>query len=281
VSSGSYTGPYGRLLATERSFFGVHRVMLDKTESHHLLLHGNTVHGIQSLVPERRLEPLSYYSTSGPIGQVFAMESKDNRDLPVGIIGLGTGSIACYGRPDQQFVFYEIDPLVERIARDHRYFTYLEDCPPQTSVVVGDARISLTRARDHYYGLIILDAFSSDAIPTHLLTKEALDLYLSKLASGGLLAFHISNRHLDLEPVLAQLARELDLVGLIQNDTEVTDHERANGKEPSRWIVMARQVGDLGSLTSDPRWQPVQASGLRRVWTDDFSNVLETLTWWR
>ncbi len=280
ITSTYYTGPYGRPLVTERSFFGVYRVMLDSKEEHHLLLHGNTVHGIQSRVSERRLEPLSYYSASGPIGQVFAVDSRSNRNAPVAIVGLGTGSLACYGRAGQQFVFYEIDPLVERLARDRRYFTYLDDCAPQSSVVLGDARISLTRAADHYYGLIVLDAFSSDAIPTHLLTKEALELYLSKLSGGGLLAFHVSNRHLDLEPVLARLGRELGLVGFIQNDTNVTDNERGKGKEPSRWVVMARRQQDFDGLLSDARWQPLQAKLGTRVWTDDFSNVLDTLRWW-
>ena len=279
VSSLLYTGPYGRILTTARSFFGVHRVMLDKTENYHLLLHGSTVHGMQSVLASRRLEPLSYYSASGPIGQIFGLEAKDNRALPVGIVGLGTGSLACYGQPGQQFVFYEIDPVVEHIARDRRYFTFLSDCPARTTVILGDARISLRRAADHYYGVIVLDAFSSDAIPVHLLTKEAIELYLSKLGAGGLLALHISNRHFDLEPVLSDLERELGLFGLIQNDLEIGESEQRNGKEPSRWVIMARQRQDLAVLSKDARWRLLDIRGSGKPWTDNFSNIVEVLRW--
>jgi len=173
---------------------------------------------------------------------------------------------------------YEIDPLVERIARDPEYFTYLRDCLPEARVILGDARLSLSRAARRY-DLIVLDAYSSDAIPVHLLTREALGLYLDRLAPAGVLAFHISNQHLDLEPVLADLARDAGLVALLQVDTHVTPAERAGGKLPSRWAVMARRPADLGALTSDARWAPPRASADGRVWTDDFSSVLGGLRW--
>jgi hypothetical protein len=279
ISSMLYTGPYGRTLETTRSFFGIHRVMLDKNENYHLLLHGSTVHGMQSVLPARRLEPLSYYSATGPIGQIFTLQAKDNRTLPVGIVGLGTGSLACYGKAGQQFVFYEIDAAVERIARDPRYFTFLNDCPARTSVILGDARISLRRAADHYYGVIVLDAFSSDAIPIHLLTKEAIELYLSKLAAGGLLVFHISNRHLDLAPVLGDLGYELRLFSLIGSDLEISEDEQRNGKEPSRWVIMARQKKDLAPLMADARWQLIKTRSFAEPWTDAFSNIVQVLRW--
>jgi hypothetical protein len=277
IASLSYTGPYGRVLKAERSFFGVYRVMLDRSENYHLLLHGTTIHGMQSLAPTRRLEPLTYYYATGPIGQVFKLNSKPDRGFPVAIVGLGTGSLACYGKAGQTFTFYEIDPVVEAIARDPRYFSYLADCPAQTTVVLGDARISLKNAPERHYGLIVLDAFSSDAIPIHLLTKEAVELYLSKLAARGLLAFHISNRHFDLAQVLGDLAREIGLVAIMQNDLAISELDNRNGKEPSRWVVLARQRKDLASLLSDSRWQLLQVQSAKRAWRDDFSNIVEVL----
>jgi len=268
------TGEQGRVVATRRSFFGVNRVTLDATRGLHLLIHGSTLHGAQSLDPARRREPLGYYDPSGPIGQVFEALG----DLPsVALVGLGAGALACYARPRDEWDFYEIDPLVESIARDPRYFTYLRDCLPDARVVLGDARLSLARA-GRRYDLIVLDAYSSDAIPVHLLTREALQMYLDRLAPVGVLAFHISNQHLDLEPVLADLARDAGLAALIRGD-DVTPAERARGKLASRWAVMARRPDDLGSLVTDARWAPPRAPAGGRVWTDDFSSVLGVLRW--
>jgi len=268
------TGEQGRVVATRRSFFGVNRVTLDATRGLHLLIHGSTLHGAQSLDPARRREPLGYYDPSGPIGQVFEALG----DPPsVALVGLGAGALACYARPRDEWDFYEIDPLVESIARDPRYFTYLRDCLPDARVVLGDARLSLARA-GRRYDLIVLDAYSSDAIPVHLLTREALQMYLDRLAPVGVLAFHISNQHLDLEPVLADLARDASLAALIRGD-DVTPAERARGKLASRWAVMARRPDDLGSLVTDARWAPPRAPAGGRVWTDDFSSVLGVLRW--
>ncbi len=274
-----YTGPFGRVVHTERSFFGVYRIMFDLEEKYILLVHGNTNHGAQSLDPARRREPLSYFYRTGPIGQVFSVFSGENAKSRVAIIGLGTGSMACYGEPGQQFTFYEIDPAVERIARDGRYFTYLRDCLPKLEVVLGDARVSLGKAPDRHYGLIVLDAFSSDAIPIHLLTREAIALYLAKLADGGILAFHISNRSLNLQPVLANLARDMGLVFLVQDDLKISEVEVNSGKEASTWVVMARKPSDLSRLAQDPRWKPLAVWPVAAVWTDDFSNILSVFNW--
>ena len=270
-----HTSAQGKVIAARRSFFGVNRVTADAASRFHFLVHGHTLHGAQSLEPARRREPLAYYHPSGPIGQVFAALG----DPPaVAVVGLGAGALACYARPGEAWDLYEIDPLVERIARDPEYFTYLRDCLPEARVILGDARLSLSRAARRY-DLIVLDAYSSDAIPVHLLTREALGLYLDRLAPAGVLAFHISNQHLDLEPVLADLARDAGLVALLQVDTHVTPAERAGGKLPSRWAVMARRPADLGALTSDARWAPPRVRADGRVWTDDFSSVLGVLRW--
>jgi spermidine synthase len=210
---------------------------------------------------------------------VFAALSGTDGKARIAVIGLGAGSLACYGASLQQFSFYEIDPAVERIARDSRYFTFLRDCFPQVNVVLGDARISFQKAPDQHYGLIILDAFSSDSIPIHLITREAVQLYLSKLSRDGILAFHISNTHLDLRPVLGRLAADARLAILAQDDFKVTEVEIKRGKASSQWVVMAPKKDALAKLSQDERWVSLDGGLERRVWTDDFSNILSVVRW--
>jgi len=269
-----------RTLYRERSFFGVWQVRVHPAGKYTALVNGTTDHGRQSLEPGREQEPLSYFHRAGPIGQVFRAMEGSRSARSVGIIGLGTGSLACHGRPGQEFTFYEIDPVVLRIAGDPRYFTYLKACPPAIRVILGDARRSLGVAPDRHYGLIILDAFSSDAIPSHLLTREALRLYLDKLADSGLLALHISNRHLDLEPTVANLAHDAKLVALAQLEEGISKEDALrDGRTPSHWVVLARRSEDLGALRGDPRWRALPPRPDRRLWTDDFSNILEVIRW--
>ncbi len=272
-----YHGEQGRALHTERSFFGVHRVTLDPTGHYHLLVHGNTLHGQQSLDPARRREPLTYYHRTGPIGQIlttFASEPSKR----IGAVGLGTGSLAAYAALRQPWTYFEIDPVVERLARDPRYFTFLRDSPADLRLILGDARLTLASASDGAFDVFVLDAFSSDAIPVHLVTREALALYQRKLAPHGLLACHISNLHLDLEPVFANLARDAHLACLVRDDTVVSPEESALGKAPSVWLVMARQTADLAPLARDPRWRPARHD-THAVWTDDYSSLLAAFRW--
>lgn len=268
-----------QVLLKERNFFGVLKVSLDDKGEYHTLTHGSTVHGRQFLDPARRREPLTYFSRSGPLGQVFAAFAGKDAKQRVAVIGLGTGTVACYAQPGQDFTFYEIDPAVEHIARDPRYFTFLKDCPARYKVVLGDARLSLQQAPEAGYDMIILDAFSSDAIPVHLVTREALGLYLSKLAPGGILAFHITNRYLDLRPVLGNLARAAGLTALGQNDAKLSEQDRENLKGRSVWVVMARDQASLAKLARQPRWQPLPWTPGAALWTDDFSNILKVFTW--
>ena len=194
------TGPYKAAVFRERSFFGIYRVLIDRDETHHDLLNGTTLHGVQNLDSKSRLTPTAYYYSNGPIGQVFEVFSRTHPAGRIAIVGLGAGGLSCHGTSGQSFTFYEIDPLVEQISRDARLFTFLRDCPPQSRAEIGDARLSLAKAPDHYYNLFVLDAFSSDAIPIHLLTQKALSLYLAKLTPDGILVFHITNRFFNLAP---------------------------------------------------------------------------------
>ena len=269
---------YGRILCRERNFFGVLLVAQDDQGYYRRLIHGNTVHGQQSLDPGRHREPLTYYHRTGPIGQVFEWFAARPARRNVAVIGLGAGTLACYATPDQCWTFYEIDPAIARIARDPRYFTYLSDSLARSSeVVLGDARLRLRDAPAAGYGLIVLDAFSSDAIPMHLLTREALRLYRGKLADGGLIAFHISNRYIDISPVLGILARDAGLVHRIRDDSAITPEQGRAGKDRSIWVVMAAHGADLGALLQDTRWKEAKSRPDQAAWTDDWSEIFTHL----
>ncbi len=257
----------------ERTFFGVYRVHTDEAGGYRYLLHGTTLHGMQRLDPARRQEALSYYHSTGPVGDAFA-------SLPaaaghrVGVIGLGAGVLARYARPGQHWTFFEIDPSVERIARNPRFFTYLGDCGPRCDVSLGDARLSLARVRDGEFDLIVLDAFSSDAIPMHLMTAEALALYRSKLSPDGALLFHVSNRHLVLAPIVARLAGAAGLVAVNRFDR---NEPPVPGKIGSHWIVMTRERAGLGPLAANAAWVALEPHAGTPLWTDDFTNILSVL----
>jgi hypothetical protein len=269
-------GVSGRLLHIERNFFGVLRVTYDAERNFNRLFHGSTLHGEQSLDPALRREPSTYFSRSGPIGQLFhALGGQLN--LPgtqVAIVGLGVGTMASYAQTGQRWTFYEIDGAVERIARDPRFFTYLRDCESEAvEIILGDARQRLQGAPDGAYQLIVLDAFSSDALPVHLLSREAIRLYRAKLAAGGLLLFNLTNRYLDLDPVIGRQASDAGLVCRVWHDIGVSEDEKRAGKQASIWAVMAANETDLASLTSDGRWQNPGLRPDSAVWTDDYSDL--------
>ncbi|MEB3189405.1 MAG: fused MFS/spermidine synthase [Snowella sp.] len=272
-----YLPSMGKLLVTERSFFGVNRVLYNQKENYHSLFHGTTLHGRQSLDPERRDQPLTYFYPTGPIGQVFQSLDDSQPLLHIGVMGLGIGTLITYGKPEQSWTFYEIDESVERLARNPQYFSFLEDTKSPFSIILGDARLSIQKAADHYYNLLIMDAFSSDAIPTHLVTKEAIQLYLQKLSPQGLLAINISNRHLNLEPVLGGLAEDLSLSALSQLDLPISTAEKKLGKLPSHWVILTSDQKNFGKLINDSRWQVIEKDSQVSLWTDDFSNIFQIL----
>jgi hypothetical protein len=259
-----------KTLFADRSFFGIHRVTSDGKFNY--LFHGKTVHGIQSLDPAARKTPLSYYHPGGPLGQIFA-----TRDFPrVAAVGLGAGAAAMHGKPGQDFTFYEIDPVVKRIASDPRFFTYLAESPAKVDFVIGDARLKLAESPGSY-DLIILDAYGSDSVPVHLLTREALQMYVGKLAPKGVIALHISNLHMDLRPVIGNLAEDLKLACLCQEDADFPEDQATAGRSPSLWAIVAGEAADLGELRDDPRWQVLEPDPRSKVWTDDYSSILPLL----
>lgn len=267
-----------RTLHAERNFFGTLSVRKDPVSATHILYHGNTIHGRQFVDPSLQREPLSYFHRDGPLGKIFEAFNSNATSRNVAVVGLGTGSMACYALPDQHWTFYEINPAVINIAQTAEYFTYLHICgSSSTEIVLGDARLELQNAPNQHYGLIVLDAFNSDAIPIHLMTQEAISLYMSKLATGGILAFHISNRSLKLDAVLANVAERNGATCLSLADEE---QNTITGKDPSEWLVMAQHSPAFDSLAKDPRWRMVEGRKGSPAWTDDFSNILRVFRWY-
>src|SRR6266545_595676 len=269
----------GGVLLRDRSFFGVLQVVRSAEDGRYrTLANGTTLHGAEVVEPGRRPVPISYYSPRGPIGDVVRALHARHRPRRAAVIGLGAGAMACHSRPGEHWTFLEIDPKVERIATNPRLFTYLRDCQGSFDVVLGDARVSLTRSPERRYDLVVLNAFSSDAIPVHLLTKEAVELYRSRLEDGGVLAFHISNRFIDLEPVLGDVARATGMTCVGRFDHAPPLREPlATSRISSIWVALARRPADLGAVASDPNWQPCSHGRGSRPWTDDYSNVLTAL----
>jgi hypothetical protein len=259
----------------ERSFFGVLTVTRDSNGAFMNLSHGTTLHGKQWLNPDNRHEPLSYYHRKGPVGQVFSTFKGKKRKTRIAVTGLGTGSIAAYAERDQAIDFYEISPAVKKISTNPAYFSFLSDCRADWRIILGDARLTLAKAPPHHYGIIVLDAFSSDSIPVHLLTVEAFKLYFSKLTQDGVLLVHITNRYVNLTPVMAKLAEEYGFAARLCDDEE----DDAIGKDGSTWVLLAKKENDFGGLSRKKEWGKIAPQKKIGVWTDDFSNVLSVFKW--
>ncbi len=276
------TGVNGRLVHAERSFFGVVRVTHFTEQNAHRLFHGTTLHGQQSLDPVLAREPSTFFTKSSPIGSVFKWLGPrlERAGTEVAILGLGAGTLASYAEPGERWTFYEIDPVIARIAGNRRFFTYLTDCRAKAlKIVLGDARLRLREAPDHAFGLIVLDAFSSDSLPVHLLSREAIKLYRLKLAARGVLAFNLSNRYLDLEGVLGRQAIDAGLVCRIAYDVDVSPEQERAGKEPSIWAVLVEAESELADLVDDPHWRKPRLHAASAVWTDDFSDLVSCMRW--
>ena len=271
-------GPSTERLEVVRTFFGVYSVdeVRRPTATFYFLYNGRTNHGGSIVGQPRR--GLTYYTSQGPVGQFFrALRRSPAPVRRIGIIGLGVGSLACYSEDAEVLTYFEIDPEVERLARDSRYFEYLAECGANVDVVLGDGRLRLAEEPDGSFELIVLDAFTGDAIPVHLLTREAIALYVQKLASGGSLLLHVSNGYLDLLDVVADLVADAGLYGrFVDYDVRETNAFTY----PSRWVAVARTAEDLEFLSfTDAPWRLLEPNSARRVWTDDYSNVFGALRW--
>ena len=270
-------------IVSVRSFFGVAKVIETSDHRFRILQHGTTMHGgqrIESPDADRpaneRPEQLLYYYDGSGIAQTFdAMQAQSAHPQRYAIIGLGTGSLACSARPGDHIDFYEIDPAIVRIARDPSLFTFLSSCAKEAPIVLGDARLTLAQAERAAYDLIVVDAFTSDAIPVHLLTREAMAIYLDKLGAHGMIVMHISNRHLELASVVAGIAAANGLVTLFSDAPDPDDEYKFSGTV----AAVARSPEDFGSLRQSPDWEPIAPDPAQRIWTDDYCNIVGAL--WR
>jgi spermidine synthase len=270
-----YTVAAGAVTESARSFFGVHRVKLMEQGSVRVLEHGTSIHGAAYIAAGRETTPLTYYSREGPFGRFFTAIA-NRRPQTIGVVGLGIGELVCYAQPGQRWTFHEIDPLVEKIARDTRYFHSLERCGDgAANVVLGDARLTLQDVPDAHYDVLVIDAFSSDSIPLHLLTREALALYQRKLAPNGVILFHISYRYVDLRPVLAALVADTNsparrLLDLAPQSTSVA-------RLASEVVAIGRPGHGLDDLPTADGWRDMAATPRGPLWTDTRSDIVGSI----
>src|SRR4051812_40390105 len=278
----AYPADDGRV-ETVRSFFGVHKIVVTPRGQYHVLMHGTTIHGAQKFknvdgTPVTgRPEPITYYYKDGGIGQaITAIRERKGEPLRVAVIGLGAGTLTCASKPSESWKFFEIDQTMVDTARDPKYFSYIGNCEPDLKPVIGDARLTFAKEPDGAYDLIIVDAYSSDAIPIHLATREAMAIYKEKLAPQGAVLMHISNRHLELASVVVGIADANDLKSWV-GDIEVNRDDEYIFT--TKVVVSAREEEDVGNLASSDDWALTEPDQRQRVWTDDYSNVLGAV--WR
>jgi SAM-dependent methyltransferase len=262
-----------------RNFYGALKVTdsgpSEEADSTRCLLHGTINHGEQFLNPARRRLPTTYYAEESGIGMAIRDKQQSPGRMRVGVIGLGTGTTAAYGRAGDYYRFYEINPQVRAIAETE--FTFLSGCPCRVEIAIGDARLSLEREAPEHFDVLALDAFSGDSIPVHLLTREAMQLYLRHLQPDGILAVHISNRYLDLRPVVAAVSRSAGLEArfVTNPDDDLRDVLRSD------WVLAAAPVPGFDE-NLESRSQAIASAAGVRLWTDEYSNLFRILKWgWR
>jgi hypothetical protein len=266
----------GNQIYISRNFYGVKRVFNDNENKIRHLIHGNTIHGSQFIDVVAQKEPISYYHRDGPLGDVFKVFNGSGQNSIIGIVGLGVGSIASYSKTGQVFDFYEIDPVMAEIAKDKKYFNFLSSMEGTYNIILGDGRLKLHDAPNRSYEMIIIDAFSSDSIPVHLLTKEAFELYLSKIKTDGFIVLHISNKFVDLKPVLGKHVKEFGLIGISKFDY-ANKKDKTLGKKPSEYVVVGRHGSLINSLTHFHDWEKIKPNPKFPVWMDKYSNVVNIL----
>ncbi|HZQ59887.1 MAG TPA: fused MFS/spermidine synthase [Casimicrobiaceae bacterium] len=263
---------YAGTVLAQRNFYGVLRV-LDVGEGvtrHRSLVHGTILHGSQYLTPELRRQPTTYYTATSGIGRLLESIHPRLEPLRVGVIGLGAGTLAVWGAKGDVYRFYDINPAVPAIARSE--FSYLADSDATIEIALGDARLSLEREAPQRFDVLVVDAFSGDAIPVHLITREALGVYLRHMRADGVIAFHVTNRFLDLVPVVEALAHERDLHAI-----HVVDDAEQGFASKSDWVLVASEAKLLERPRLLEATRPIQARRDWRVWTDDFNNLLQVL----
>ncbi|HYD16210.1 MAG TPA: fused MFS/spermidine synthase [Hyphomicrobium sp.] len=262
----------------QRSYFGVYRVIQSADGQFNVLQHGTTLHGAQRIrdrrgKPVASTTPATYYHPHGPMAsavRLISMMAAAKREEPkFGVIGLGAGSLACHSSSGEKWRFFEIDPVVIGIAKSKK-FTFLANCQPEADIVIGDARLTFAKEPDESYDLLIVDAFSSDAVPVHLLTAEAIRIYASKLKPEGVGVLHISNRYLDLEQVLAATIPSIPGLHALTVEDKNDDGYEITG---STVVVFGKSWEAIDRFRMFPGVRNLPEPTVK-AWTDDFSDVL-------
>jgi hypothetical protein len=273
----AYPADDGRV-ETVRSFFGVHKIVVTPNGQYHVLMHGTTIHGAQKYLNDDgspvtgRPEPITYYHRDGGIGQaITAVRERKGAPLRVAVIGVGSGTLTCAAVSGENWKFFDIDQSMVDTARDPKYFSYIKNCAPEVKPVIGDARLTFAREPEGTYDTIIVDAYSSDAIPIHLATKEAMKIYKDRLAPQGVVVMHVSNRHLELESVVVGIADANDMKCWVFDEDSGRDNEYIFATDV---VVCARDDADVGKLAKSDKWEQTDPVWGQRVWTDDYSNIL-------
>lgn len=257
-----------------RSFFSTYKVQEDLKYAH--LVSGKTIHGIQIKAPlDLQTMPTSYYSKKGPVGDIFnILDPIPNYKEKMGVVGLGTGTMSCYAKPGRTWTFFEIDPLTVQIAKDSGIFKFLPTCAPNADIILGDARVSLQKSPDNKFDVLFVDAFSSDAIPMHLITKEALYMYMSKIKKDGIVAIHISNKYINLIPVLAGYSETANIKGYFKHHIS-SEQDRVNlAITSSLWVIFSTNKALLQTISETKGWQDLALYNQKAFWSDDFSNII-------
>ena len=275
--------PAGILNASyERSFFGVHKIFLKDKGQFRVLAHGTTLHGaIRIKNPDGSeytgpITPLTYYHPKGVLAQTLQLLPTQANGRNLAVVGLGTGAHACNGVNDDRWTYFEIDPVVINIAKDPKQFAFLSTCAPSAKIILGDARLTLAEQPTSVFDYVLIDAFSSDTIPIHLLTREAVALYMSRLKDNGLLVIHISNRHMELQSPVSALAHDAKLV--IKARGQDAKPTSLGDPVPSAVVILARTPQTLAAFSEELEWKKPADNNIP-VWTDDYSNVLGAI--WR
>ena len=259
-----------------RSFFGVYHVE-ESADAGRRVRHGTTIHGGQILDADGRLLPTAYYTHASPVADALRVARARHERLSVGVVGLGTGALAHYRRDGDAWRYFEIDPLVAWLAVDSGYFGMLDAYDPQPSIILGDARLALAEEADDTFDVLVLDAFSSDAVPTHMLTREAVALYLQKIRPGGIAVLHVSNRYLDLASVVAAVALDIGCPAVFGTRSTSELQETDAAAAGSAWAAIARDPAAFEGLA--PYWRPFEAADAGPLWRDDHASLVPVIRW--
>jgi hypothetical protein len=284
LAAAHFYNPTETVVARMRSFYGVYKVVDLPPGKFRALFHGTIVHGGEQIRDDAgkpykgRPQPLTYYYIGGPFDLgIQAVRARAGGTLGrVAVVGLGVGSMACEKKPGEAWTFYELDPMIDAIAHDASLFRFMPACAPDAKIVLGDGRLTLATAKPGL-DLLLLDTFSSDAVPLHMLTREAFALYKSRLGPHGVLLINISNRNMELANAVAASAAANGMVTALDLDRKIQGASRDTMRFQSEIALVAQSPDDLQALQLGPDWHPVRPSPDVRVWTDDYSNVLDAI----